>query len=196
MALDETIARGTYRGAVRAMTQMTPDAVIDEVIQSGLRGRGGAAFPTGQKWRLARQAAGRHQVRGLQRRRRRARAPTWTGRSWKAIPTRSSKACSSARTRSAPARASSTSAASIRWPSRSSNTPSTEAEKRGLLGDEHPRQRLVVPRHGPPRGGGLHLRRGDGPDRIARRPFRRAAHAAARIRSPAACGASRPWSTT
>ena len=39
------------------MTQMTPDAVIDEMIQSGLRGRGGAAFPTGQKWRLARQAA-------------------------------------------------------------------------------------------------------------------------------------------
>ena len=56
MALDETIARGTYRGAFRALTQMTPEAVIDEVIQSGLRGRGGAAFPTGQKWRLARQA--------------------------------------------------------------------------------------------------------------------------------------------
>ncbi len=56
-SLDETIARGTYRGAVRALTEMTPDAVIDEMIQSGLRGRGGAAFPTGQKWRLARQAA-------------------------------------------------------------------------------------------------------------------------------------------
>jgi NADH:ubiquinone oxidoreductase subunit F (NADH-binding) len=35
---------------------MTPEAVIEEMIQSGLRGRGGAAFPTGQKWRLARQA--------------------------------------------------------------------------------------------------------------------------------------------
>jgi NADH:ubiquinone oxidoreductase subunit F (NADH-binding)/(2Fe-2S) ferredoxin len=56
-ALDETIARGTYRGALRAMTQMTPEAVIDEVIKSGLRGRGGAAFPTGQKWRLAREAS-------------------------------------------------------------------------------------------------------------------------------------------
>ena len=39
-------------------TQMTPEEVIDEMIQSGLRGRGGAAFPTGQKWRFARQAAG------------------------------------------------------------------------------------------------------------------------------------------
>ena len=57
MSLDETIARGTYRGAFRALAQMKPDAVIDEVVQSGLRGRGGAAFPTGQKWRLARQAA-------------------------------------------------------------------------------------------------------------------------------------------
>jgi NADH:ubiquinone oxidoreductase subunit F (NADH-binding)/(2Fe-2S) ferredoxin len=57
MVLDETIARGTYRGALRAMTKMTPEQVIEEMIQSGLRGRGGAAFPTGQKWRLARQAA-------------------------------------------------------------------------------------------------------------------------------------------
>ena len=37
---------------------MKPDEVIEEMIQSGLRGRGGAAFPTGQKWRLARQAEG------------------------------------------------------------------------------------------------------------------------------------------
>jgi len=56
-ALDETIARGTYRGALRAMAQMTPEAVIEEVVKSGLRGRGGAAFPTGQKWRLAREAS-------------------------------------------------------------------------------------------------------------------------------------------
>jgi len=56
MSLDETIARGTYRAAMRALTQLAPEAVIDEVLQSGLRGRGGAAFPTGQKWRLARQA--------------------------------------------------------------------------------------------------------------------------------------------
>jgi NADH:ubiquinone oxidoreductase subunit F (NADH-binding)/(2Fe-2S) ferredoxin len=56
MSLDETIACGGYRGAFRALVQMTPEEVIDGMIQSGLRGRGGAAFPTGQKWRLARQA--------------------------------------------------------------------------------------------------------------------------------------------
>lgn len=55
-SLDETIACGTYRGAFRALVQMKPEAVIDAVTQSGLRGRGGAAFPTGQKWKLARQA--------------------------------------------------------------------------------------------------------------------------------------------
>jgi NADH:ubiquinone oxidoreductase subunit F (NADH-binding)/(2Fe-2S) ferredoxin len=55
-SLDETIARGTYRGAARALGRMKPDEVIEEMVRSGLRGRGGAAFPTGQKWRLARQA--------------------------------------------------------------------------------------------------------------------------------------------
>ena len=58
LSLEETIARGTYRGAISAFTQMTPETVIDEVTKAGLRGRGGAAFPTGQKWRLARQAKG------------------------------------------------------------------------------------------------------------------------------------------
>ena len=58
LALDEAIARGAYRGAFRAIAQMKPEEVIDEMVQSGLRGRGGAAFPTGQKWRFARQAAG------------------------------------------------------------------------------------------------------------------------------------------
>ena len=55
-ALPETVARGTYRGAVQAIAQMTPGGVIEQMIASGLRGRGGAAFPTGMKWRLARQA--------------------------------------------------------------------------------------------------------------------------------------------
>ncbi len=55
MSLEETIARGSYRAAFHALAQMSADEVIDEVTKSGLRGRGGAAFPTGQKWRIARQ---------------------------------------------------------------------------------------------------------------------------------------------
>lgn len=57
-SLSEAIARGAYRGALSAFTEMTPEKVVDEVKKSGLRGRGGAAFPTGQKWAFARGAVG------------------------------------------------------------------------------------------------------------------------------------------
>jgi NADH-quinone oxidoreductase subunit F len=55
--IDHYIARGGYSGAVRAL-KMAPDAIIEEVKKSGLRGRGGAGFSTGTKWELCRKAAG------------------------------------------------------------------------------------------------------------------------------------------
>ena len=48
------IARDGYFALNKAVTTMTPDEVIDVVENSGLRGRGGAGFPTGKKWRFAR----------------------------------------------------------------------------------------------------------------------------------------------
>ena len=45
---------GAYRGLERAITQITPELVIAEVEAAGLRGRGGAGFPTAEKWRVAR----------------------------------------------------------------------------------------------------------------------------------------------
>lgn len=54
----EYIANGGYQALAKALTTMTPDQVIDEVLASGLRGRGGAGFPTGKKWRLTRDARG------------------------------------------------------------------------------------------------------------------------------------------
>ncbi len=51
-SLDDYRAHGGYRGLLRALA-MSPAAIIDEVTQSGLRGRGGAGFPTGIKWKTA-----------------------------------------------------------------------------------------------------------------------------------------------
>lgn len=56
-SLDEYRARGGYAALERARA-LGPDGVIAEVERSGLRGRGGAAFPTGRKWRLVRAAPG------------------------------------------------------------------------------------------------------------------------------------------
>jgi NADH-quinone oxidoreductase subunit F len=55
--INHYIARGGYRGLTRAL-EMTPEAVISEVQESGLRGRGGAGFPTGMKWGFCRKAQG------------------------------------------------------------------------------------------------------------------------------------------
>lgn len=56
--IEEYIAVGGYEAAGKALTEMTPEQVIDEVKRSGLRGRGGAGFPTGLKWELTRKSAG------------------------------------------------------------------------------------------------------------------------------------------
>ena len=55
--INEYIAMDGYQGLAKALT-MEPQAVIDEVVASGLRGRGGAGFPTGKKWQFCRNAPG------------------------------------------------------------------------------------------------------------------------------------------
>ncbi len=51
-SLDDYLALGGYRALRKALTEMSPDDVIDAIDQSGLRGRGGGGFPTGRKWRI------------------------------------------------------------------------------------------------------------------------------------------------
>jgi len=53
--IEEYIAEDGYQALAKALTNMTPDEVIDEVMRSGLRGRGGAGFPAARKWQLCRQ---------------------------------------------------------------------------------------------------------------------------------------------
>jgi len=57
-SLDDYLAVGGFAALRQALTEMTPEEVLLEVERSGLRGRGGAGFPTARKWRSCRKAAG------------------------------------------------------------------------------------------------------------------------------------------
>jgi NADH-quinone oxidoreductase subunit F len=55
--IEHYIANGGYGGLAKVL-QLPPEEIVDEVKRSGLRGRGGAGFPTGEKWEICRQASG------------------------------------------------------------------------------------------------------------------------------------------
>src|SRR5512136_1099304 len=56
--IEDYIAEDGYQALGKVLGEMTPDQVIEEVLASGLRGRGGAGFPAGKKWQLSRMATG------------------------------------------------------------------------------------------------------------------------------------------
>jgi NADH:ubiquinone oxidoreductase subunit F (NADH-binding)/(2Fe-2S) ferredoxin len=57
-SVDEAIARGGYEAARMALSEKTPEWVIQHITDSGIRGRGGAGFPTGVKWEFAHKSPG------------------------------------------------------------------------------------------------------------------------------------------
>ena len=57
--IDEYIAFDGYKALEKVLLEMTPEEVIDTIEKSGLRGRGGAGFPTGKKWALTKAATGK-----------------------------------------------------------------------------------------------------------------------------------------
>jgi len=56
--IDEYIAFDGYKALEKVLTSMSQDDVINEILESGLRGRGGAGFPTGKKWMFTKMAKG------------------------------------------------------------------------------------------------------------------------------------------
>ena len=56
--IDEYIGRDGYQAAAKAILEMTPEEIVSEMKASGLRGRGGAGFPTGLKWEFAARSKG------------------------------------------------------------------------------------------------------------------------------------------
>ncbi|MBQ2942476.1 MAG: NADH-quinone oxidoreductase subunit NuoF [Clostridia bacterium] len=60
--IDEYIAMDGYQALGKVLTEMTPQEVIDVVLASGLRGRGGAGFPTGRKWQFTAGAPGKQKI--------------------------------------------------------------------------------------------------------------------------------------
>ena len=67
-SLEDYRAHGGYKGLEKALRHRT-EAIVEEVVNSGLRGRGGAGFPTGIKWRTVAQTANAAEIHRLQRRR-------------------------------------------------------------------------------------------------------------------------------
>ena len=56
MKIDDYLAVGGYAALIKALTEMTPDQVLDEVKKANLRGRGGGGFPAGSKWETTKNA--------------------------------------------------------------------------------------------------------------------------------------------
>ncbi len=56
--IDDAIQRGVYEAAAHVLTSMDPDEVVEEVVTSGLRGRGGGGFPAGLKWKICKESPG------------------------------------------------------------------------------------------------------------------------------------------
>ena len=64
--IEDYIAAGGYQALMKVLTELTPQRVIEEVMKSGLRGRGGAGYPTGLKWSTVVQSRGHAEICHLQ----------------------------------------------------------------------------------------------------------------------------------
>ncbi len=176
MRIEDYLAIGGYAALAKALS-MAPEAVIEEIKASGLRGRGGGGFPTGSKWETCRNAESEDESSTSSATPTRAtRAPTWTAPSWKATRTRSSKGMIIG----AYAIGAREGYIYVRneYPLAVEHLHLAIEAGRGVrpAGREHPGHRLRLRRvHVQPRRRRLRLRRVDGPDGLAGGQGRRAA---------------------
>ena len=161
--------------------------LIEELKESGLRGMGGAGFPTGTKWELVAQAGGHAPSTRSATPTSPSPAPSRTARSSPSSRTSCSRGSCSGCSPAARTRAGSSSATSTAPRRRCCARSSSGCARLGLLG-----RRPAVSRGDLRLARRLHPRRGDGADRVHGGPPRRAAQQAAVPRRSPACGASRP----
>ncbi len=132
--IDDYIARDGYQALVKALTEMTPNDVIQQITESGLRGRGGGGYPTGLKWGTVAKAVG--DLKYVICNGDEGDPGAFMDRSvLESDPQRVLEGMAIAATPWAPARALSMCAQNIRWPSARLTTCLRDARRRGLLGN-------------------------------------------------------------
>jgi (2Fe-2S) ferredoxin len=174
----DSLRYGVYQGLVRVLSGMKPEDVIAEMKTSGLRGRGGAGFPTWLKWQITRavQRTPKYIICNGDE----GDPGAYMDRSvLEGDPHSVLEGLIIAAYAIGPPAAISTSAPSIRSPSSRVEKAIAEARGRRPARREHPRLRLLLRRQGPPRRRRVRLRRGDRADRLDRGQARQPEPAAA-----------------
>ena len=179
LSLDEYLARGGMRGA-----RGVPDAQDAARRSSRWCGPRACAAAAGRGSRPPSSGTSRAAPPGRRNTSsatatKATRARSWTARCSSPIPSASSRGWPSPRTRSAPPRDSSTSAANTRWRCATSATPSQRPKRRGFLGERILGSDVRLTAAGPRGRRGVRVRRGDGADRVDRGAARHAAAASA-----------------
>ncbi len=166
--IESYIEAGGYQSLYHVLREMSPAEVVEEITRSGLRGRGGAGYPTGVKWGMIAKQPRRAQVRRLQRRRGRSRrlhGPERPGERPAPRPGgdghRRLRGGGESGLHLRPRRVS-------RWRSAAWRPPSSRPSGSACSAARNLRVALRLQDRHPDRRRGLRLRRGDGPDRLDR----------------------------
>ena len=172
-SIDDYIAAGGYAALAKVLAGMTPEAVIEEVTRSGLRGRGGGGFLTGPEMASRPRRPRRAEVRDRQRRRRRPRRLHGPLAHGGLAPQRSGRN-DHRRLRHRLVAGIHLRAERVPHGRRAPDDGHAGGARDGASGREHPGKRLRLRYPHQPRRRGIHLRRIDRPDGLVGRPRRRA----------------------